>query len=122
MTDDIKEKLEAWGHWANDHGDSLDCKSPSAMLMRSAPFSDKADIPRIGAHSGYISDDDALMIDRAVGRLARHSVLLWSFIIKHYQYGMSVRQLAREHKCTAHKIKAYIERAIGFIDGCLANI
>ena len=128
-----KELLTAWGEWANDHHDSLGCKSPSEMLMRGAPLDDGSDKPPKRNNTVHISDEDALMVDKAVGKLARHSVLLWSVLRLHYQWGWSVRRIAKEHltpleypndksKKVHHTIAAtLLERAVGVIEGAMMN-
>lgn len=130
---DIKDLLLAWGAWANDHHDSLSCKSPSDMLMRSAPFADANEKPSKGVHVAYISDENALMVDKAVGKLARHSVLLWAVLRLHYQFGWSIRRIAKEHltpieypndkeKKVHHTVAAQLlERAVGVIEGAMLN-
>ena len=130
---DIKGLLLAWGAWANDHHDSLGCKSPSDMLMRSAPFADANEKPSKGVQVAYISDENALMVDKAVGKLARHSVLLWAVLRLHYQFGWSIRKIAKEHltpleypndkeKKVHHTVAAQLlERAVGVIEGAMLN-
>ena len=130
---DIKEMLLAWGDWANDHVDSLGCKSPSQMLMISAPFADASEKPVRRSQVVYISDEHALMVDKAVGKLARHSVLLWAVLRLHYQFNWSIRRIAKEHlspleypndenKKVHHTVaERLIERAVGFIEGAMLN-
>lgn len=129
---DIKELLKSWGNWANDHQDDLGCKSPSEMLIKSAPHADSSDKPVKRVLADYISDEDALMVDKAVGKLARHSVLLWAVLRLHYQYGWSVRKIAIEHlseleypcgtkQSTSYSVSQLLERATGVIEGCMID-
>lgn len=130
---DIKELLSAWGEWANDHHDSLGCKSPSQMLMKSAPFADTNEKPPKSVQVAYISDEQALMIDKAVGKLARHSVLLWAVLRLRYQFGWSIRRIAKDHltpleypddkqKTVHHTIaEKLLERAVGIIEGAILS-
>ena len=130
---DIKELLSAWGEWANDHHDSLGCKSPSQMLMRSAPFADANEKLSKSVQVAHISDEHALMVDKAVGKLARHSALLWAVLRLHYQYRWSIRKIAKEHltpleypndkeKKVHHTVAAQLlERAVGVIEGAMLD-
>lgn len=131
---DIKDLLLAWGAWANDHHDSLGCKSPSDMLMRSAPFADANEKPSKGVQVAHISDENALMVDKAVGKLARHSVLLWAVLRLHYQFGWSIRRIAKEHltpleypndkekKVAVYHVKPLLAEAMGFVSGALSEV
>ena len=130
---DIKDLLLAWGHWANDHHDSLACKSPSEMLMRSAPHADASEKVVKTSQVAYISDESALMVDKAVGKLARHSVLLWAVLRLHYQFNWSLRKIAKDHltpleypngesKKVHHTIaEKLLERAVGVIEGAMLD-
>lgn len=130
---DVKEVLRSWGAWANDHHDGLGCKSPSDMLMKSAPFADANEKLSKSVQVAYISDEQALMVDKAVGKLARHSVLLWAVLRLHYQYDWSIRKIAKEHltpieypndkeKKVHHTVAAQLlERAVGVIEGAMLD-
>jgi len=73
---DIKELLEAYGAWCRADSNNLDCKSPSEMIMRSAPHADASETsPVTRCQADYISDDMALKIDRIVGDLESHNEL-----------------------------------------------
>lgn len=72
--DNIKTMLAAWGAWADDLGNGGGCSSPSQALINCAPFAD-AEQKRVARYDNapHISDEDALMVDAAIGNLKRHS-------------------------------------------------
>lgn len=95
MTDNIVELLEQWGAWARDHHDGLGCKSPSQMLMLQAPKADTAQESKYQNTPPYISDDDALVVDKAVGKLHDQSPVLGNILALRYRDNMSLRQITR---------------------------
>ncbi|WP_413520609.1 antiterminator Q family protein [Psychrobacter glacincola] len=145
---DTVELLKAWGQWSRDNH-NLGCKSPSLMLMRSAPHKDKSDAPTKVAQLTYISDDDALRVDDAVADLKSNSERLdalvgyycdnkdMSFLSKAMRHrvikntyigNMSLDDVARDINYFLGKplfspvrVTRVLESAIGFIDGRLVD-
>lgn len=129
----IEQKLAAWGAWVRDNPDRLNCQSPSLNLIRLAPHQDKTDARRSNRSiAPFISDDDALAVDNAVGRLMRHSVHLGVIIYLHYVKDWSVNQIASdywsafEYPCGKRKAKNYhvnplLREGVGFIGGAIAH-
>lgn len=145
---DTVELLKAWGQWSRDNH-NLGCKSPSLMLMRSAPHKDKLDAPTRVAQLAYISDDDALRVDDAVADLKSNSERLdalvgyycdnkdMSFLSKAMRHrvikntyigNMSLDDVARDINYFLGKplfspvrVTRVLESAIGFIDGRLVD-
>ena len=91
----ITDLLFAYGAWARDHHDGLGCKSPSQMLMLHAPIADGVQEPKYQHTTAYISDDDALMVDKAVGQLHDKSPVLGNILVLRYRDNMSLRQISR---------------------------
>lgn len=130
---DTRELLTAWGQWANDNYDGLDCKSPSLMMLALAPHADSSDRVKSSRERAYISDEDALRADSAIGDLQRHSALLCAILRLHYQYGWSVRKIARDYltkleypdsnKQVSHPAAGLLlERAVGIVEGRLIDL
>lgn len=129
----ITELLEAYGAWVNDDNNDLSCKSPSLMLIKSAPKlckdSVKASKRRVVK---FISDDDALAVDRAMNQLLRHSVHLHNIVTYHFIYNWSERKIARDYwsgfeypcgtkEAGVYHVKPLLNQGIGFISGALCR-
>lgn len=129
----ITDLLFAYGAWVSDDNNELGCKSPSLMLIKSAPKlcknSVKASKRRV---VDFISDDEALAVDRAMNKLMRHSVHLHNIITYHFIYNWSVKQIADDYwsqfeypcgkkKATNYHVNPLLNHAIGFINCELIN-
>lgn len=147
MSDDIKVKLAAWGAWTRDIGASGSCSSPAQALINMAPFGEDAKRRARYDNITYISDEDALAVDRAMLALRRYSarldvalghmldneleddnlmvcVLMYDVLLRYYRHDESLRDIATNLTMTfgkpfTHtKVKSILERGIGWID-CL---
>lgn len=127
---DIKELLLAWGAWCRDDHMSLDCKSPSEMIMRSAPHAEASESSPVTRYqSDYISDDMALMIDRIFATLCKYKpiegkCLRLRYIDGHYPEKIAATYLSdlkygkdSNRKVSKYKASEYIASAEGFILG-----
>lgn len=127
---DIKELLLAWGAWCRDDHMSLDCKSPSEMIMRSAPHAEVSETAPVTRYqSDYISDDMALRIDRIVMTLCKYKpiegkCLRLRYITGHYPEKIAATYLSElkygkdsNRKVSKYKASEYIASAEGFILG-----
>lgn len=148
MTNDIKTRLAAWGTWTKDLGGKGGCSSPAQALINMAPFGDAAKRRARYDNVTFISDEDALEVDRAMCDLRRYSarldvalghmlehefeddnllvcVLMYPVLEMHFRYDESFRAIASEltkdlgKKITDVKVKAIMERGAGFIEGRL---
>lgn len=129
----ITDLLFAYGQWVNDDNNELGCKSPSLMLMRSAPKQCKDDKPPKRAQVSFISDDDALAIDRAMNALASdslHNYYLYRIIDCYFIGGWSYSRISKEYwsaieypcgtkQVAQYHIKALISEGMGSINGYL---
>lgn len=116
--------LYEWGKWSRCHSDKLGYQSPWLLLMR-----DNVQISRAPAPA--ISDDEAMTIDAAVAKLARHSLVLHRVLCYHYICGWSLRRIAREYltpleygadskkRVSVYVAQALLNRAEGFVCGVL---
>lgn len=135
MTDlSITDLLYAYGAWCNDDQNELSCKSPSQILIKVAPHKCKNDSVKPSNRStvGFITDEQALTIDRAMVDLKTHSVHLFNIVALHFVYNWSERKLARDYlskhktlcdtdKPTVYHSKPLLNQGVGFISGVLAN-
>ena len=150
MTNDIKTRLAAWGAWTKDFGSKGGCSSPAQALINCAPFCD-SDYKRRARYNNvtFISDEDALEVDKAMCDLRRYSarldvalghmleheleddnllicVLMYDVLFRYFRLDESLRDIAKEFTVyfsrpfTHVKIQVILERGIGFIDGRLA--
>lgn len=128
-----KGLLFAYGAWVSDDNNELGCKSPSLMLIKSAPKlckdSAKASKRRV---VDFISDDEALAVDRAMNKLMRHSVHLHNIVAYYFIYNYSERKIAKDYwsqfeypngdkEAGVYHVKPLLTQGIGFISGALAR-
>ena len=129
----ITELMFAYGAWVNDDQVSLNCKSPSLMLMKSAPkqCSDtvKAPSKRVVAH---ITDDEALAVDRAMKLLRERHLVLYHVVRYYFIYNWTVLDIAEDYltileygkdskkKLSSYHTKPLLTEGMGFISGALA--
>lgn len=134
MTENITELLTAYGHWCRDDNNELGCKSPSLMLMKSAPKLCKDSVKASSRRTvAFISDDDALAIDRAMKALmtdSLHTYYLYRILDCYFIGGWSYNRISKdywsaiEYPCgtkevAQYHIKALISEGMGSINGYL---
>ena len=129
----ITDLMFAYGAWVNDDNGDLGCKSPSLMLIKSAPKLCKDSVkPSSRRTVSYISDEDALAVDRAMNKLLRHSVHLHNIVTYHFIYNWSERKIARDYwsdfeypnsekQAGVYHVKPLLNLGIGFVSGVLAR-
>ena len=129
----ITDLLFAYGAWVSDDNNELGCKSPSLMLIRSAPKLCKNSVkPSKRRVVDFISDDEALAVDRAMNKLMRHSVHLHNIVAYYFIYNYSERKIAKDYwsqfeypnsdkEAGVYHVKPLLTQGIGFISGALAR-
>ena len=132
----ITDLLFAYGAWVSDDNNELGCKSPSLMLMRSAPHQCKDSVKAASRRTVvFISDDDALAIDRAMEALASdslHNYYLYRIIDYYFVGGWSYSRISKEYwsaieypcgtkEVAQYHIKAMVAAGAGFINGYLIS-
>lgn len=148
---DVKVKLASWGAWTRNIGKGQGCSSPAQMLINCAPFCDSK-VKRYARYQQveYISDEEALEVERAMATLKRYSarldvalghmleheldddnllicVLMYAVLVRHYRYDESFSRIAKNltkalgKKITDVKVKAIMERGAGFIEALLMS-
>ena len=109
---DIQLVLARYGVWAKDNS-GVDW-SPIAAGFKGL-------LPTESSKVESCCDNDGLIVDAAVGRLAAvrkpEEVTL---IMLHYRMGLSKRKIARMYKVSEGLIRQQLQVAEGFVDGCLA--
>lgn len=125
----IEQKLQAWGAWVRSDSDKLGYHSNYERILALAPEHDAKDAQK-RSNLPFMSDCEALSIDRAVGQLQRHSALLCAVLRLHYIFGWSMRKIARDYltpmeypdggKSVRYEVSSQLlARATGVIEGCL---
>lgn len=107
---DIQEVLSRWGIWARDN-------SGVGFSHIAAGF--KGLLPQQKGKPSC-SDDDGLIIDGAVLRLQKvRKPEELNLLLRHYVFGQSKRDIAREQKCNEREVRRQLQIAESFIDGVL---
>ena len=109
---DIQLVLARYGVWAKDNS-GVDW-SPIAAGFKGLRPTESSKVESC-------CDNDGLIVDAAVGRLAAvrkpEEVTL---IMLHYRMGLSKRKIAKMYKVSEGLIRQQLQVAEGFVDGCLA--
>ena len=134
-TSDIRRILLAWASWARQQ-DGLGFKSPSKMLINSAPEVDSSDYG-VGARYDkdlFISDEKALIIDRIIGILLKAHPIDGHCLVLRYVNGKYPKQIAQDYlteikygKNSQRTVSEYvavrhIAAGEGFVSGFIANL
>jgi hypothetical protein len=108
----IQLVLEQWGGWASNEGSRVGWSPVGAMFKELLPDTKK--------QRASCSDNDGMIIDTAVGMLAkanRSSEL--DLVMLHYLYDVSKSTIARWNKCSEGKIRQQLIIAETFVDACI---
>lgn len=134
-TSDIRRILLAWASWARQQ-DGLGFKSPSNMLINSAPEVDSCDYG-VGARYDndlFISDEKALVVDRIIGTLLKAHNIEGECLVLRYVHGKYPKQIAQGYlteikygKGSQRTVSEYvavknIALAEGYVSGYIANL
>lgn len=127
---EIQNLLASWGYWVRAHGNGLGYKSPMAMLMRGHVVE-----KRKARTAAYITDDEALKVERLITILCEHKPLEGKVLILKYVERMSANAIAKHYltplkygkdsnsnsKVSSYTANNYIANAEGFITGLIMN-
>lgn len=108
---DMYEVMDLWGAWAATDGNGVDWQPIAAGFKGLLPHGKKSRL--------QCDDDEGIMIDGCVARLRKYNFEEYELIIAHFVLGISLRTIAKKKKCSDGTIRKKIERAQGFISGCL---
>lgn len=110
MSSETDFLLVNWGVWQSSRP-SMECKSAMLSVMRLVTPS--------GCASVQISDDTALMVDRAVARLRMHDRALYELLVLRYVKRFAVAMIARELGDDRRAVDRRLAGAVAWIDACL---
>ncbi|END1269857.1 antitermination protein [Escherichia coli] len=111
---DIQMVLERWGAWmANNHED-VEWSSVAAGF--------KGLIPSKVKSRPQCSDDDGLIISSAMTVLKKKEPYQYELLEMYYVYGVTLRALGVKLGISLNQVVIRLQKAEGFIDGCLAML
>jgi len=108
---DIQETLELWGAWAASDNSGVDFSHIAAGFKGLLPQTSKSRL--------QCCDDEGVMVDGCVARLKKYTDEEYELIIMHYVFNLSLRSIAKRRKCSDGTIRKDLQKAHGFILGCL---
>lgn len=112
---DIQQVLERWGKWASEDNTGIDWSPIAAGFSGLLPF--RASL------RPSCTDDDGLIIDNCVLQLKKvRQPEELSLIMAYYVKGYSKRTIARKRRVDERLIRAKLQIAEGFIEGCLSML
>lgn len=130
---DIKALLRSWGSWARQDGSKdLGYGEPMSAVMRQAPERCPDDVA-VGFkrydNAEFMSDEEALIMDRIVGRLCRVHPIEGQCLRLKYVAGRTVEEIGYGYLSSIEgkkvgKLKAaqYVATAEGFVSGYIDNM
>lgn len=111
---DIQMVLERWGAWvANNHED---------VTWSSIAAGFKGLIPSKVKSRPQCSDDDGLIISSAMTVLKKKEPYQYELLEMYYVYGVTLRALGVKLGISLNQVVIRLQKAEGFIDGCLAML
>lgn len=110
----IKRLLEMWGGWAATEQSGVSYSYIAAGfrgLITSAPSS-----------RPICSDNDGMILDSCISRLKIAHPEEHALLVAHYHYRISLRSIARRHRCADGTIRKELQTAEGFVEGVLSAL
>lgn len=130
---DVRALLRSWASWARQDGSKdLGYGQPMDAIMRQAPELCKDDVA-VGVNrfdsADFMCDEEALIMDRIVGRLCRVHPIEGNCLRLKYVKGRNVEEIGYGYLTELEgkrvgKLKAaqYVSTAEGFISGFIDNM
>ena len=110
-----EEMLDGWGRWSHE-------KNRLGYVSILGVMFDMYVGRMIDPHKRYlrrVSDDEAMRVNAALGKLLVRSPELYSLIEAVHRYNWSIEGISNRTGIKRHTVKAAYERAVGFVDGQL---
>ncbi|MGT3161665.1 antiterminator Q family protein [Yersinia enterocolitica] len=111
---DIQMVLERWGAWVASEGGSVYYSPIAAGFKGLLPYTRKT--------RASCSDDDGLIISSAMNVLKKKDPYLCTLLEWHYIKRMPLRAMAGKLGVSLNQVVIRLQRAEGFIAGCLAAL
>ncbi|ELO3292005.1 antiterminator Q family protein [Escherichia coli] len=103
--------LDSWGAWAAAGNSSINWWKVADKYKDAVPHGKKT--------RRQCSDDEGGMIDESVFRLKKLVPEGYELVIAHFVVGISLRTIAKRHKCSDGSVRKKLYAAMGFMRGCL---
>ena len=111
---DIQMVLERWGAWVANNHEDVEWSSVAAGF--------KGLIPSKVKSRPQCSDDDGLIISSAMTVLKKKEPYQYDLLEMYYVYGVKLRALGVKLGISLNQVVIRLQKAEGFIDGCLAML
>ncbi|HCQ8042660.1 antiterminator Q family protein [Escherichia coli] len=111
---DIQMVLERWGAWVANNHEDVEWSSVAAGF--------KGLIPSKVKSRPQCSDDDGLIISSAMTVLKKKEPYQYELLEMYYVYGITLRALGVKLGISLNQVVIRLQKAEGFIDGCLAML
>ena len=111
---DIQMVLERWGAWVANNHEDVEWSSVAAGF--------KGLIPSKVKSRPQCSDDDGLIISAAMTVLKKKEPYQYELLEMYYVYGVTLRVLGVKLGISLNQVVIRLQKAEGFIDGCLAML
>ncbi|NAK73206.1 antitermination protein [Escherichia coli] len=111
---DIQMVLERWGAWVANNHEDVEWSSVAAGF--------KGLIPSKVKSRPQCSDDDGLIISSAMTVLKKKEPYQYELLEMYYLYGVTLRVLGVKLGISLNQVVIRLQKAEGFIDGCLAML
>ncbi len=140
MIDDIQDVLRAWGAWCRSGRDQLGYKNNWDAILAAAPKpkqSDDTDVKIrwdliVDIDDDFISDKQALKIDRIIALIAKHAPAHAECLRLKYEAGKIPKDIAQGYltaflygdsgkQAGEHRVREYIAHTEGLIMGMLMD-
>lgn len=111
---DMYQVMDMWGAWAAAENSGVDWSPIAAGFKGLIPHGKKS--------RPQCSDDEGIMIDGCIGRLKQYKPEEYELVMAHFVFGISLRAIAKQRKCSDGTTRKDMQTALGFIYGCLIMI
>lgn len=106
---DMYEVMDRWGAWAAADSSGVDWQPIAAGFKGLLPHGKKSRL--------QCDDDEGIMIDGCVARLKKYKPEEYELIVSHFVLCISLRAIAKRHKCSDGTVRKKLQTALGFIEG-----
>jgi len=110
---DIDFLLKSWSVWARHDTLSHLAHARVTCFAKLIASSDSR-------YSCLISDDDAMMIDRAIAKLRQRDEKCYRALILHYYYRFSVSKIAKTMRIRRAKVDTLLKSAMFYVDALVS--
>ncbi|AOP90937.1 antiterminator Q family protein [Enterobacter hormaechei] len=107
---DMYELMDRWGAWAAAENSGVDWPPVAAGFKGLISYDYKSRLK--------CTDVEGIVIDGCVAQLKKIQLEAYEIIIAHFVFGISLRRIAKNKKCSDGTIRKKLHFALGFLTGC----